>query len=557
MRRSHAGALLVVSAVLAGAASSAPTAPTAPTRKALEGDWETVIVSPKRPWIFLVRLNAGGLGWTGTMSVRGFPDLPLRDIRMESTHVHFQFPTELDSIVFDGTLINGEIVGHVVEGADETPTRLTRVVPLPAPKNRLEAWQQDLDYARSHLLAYDRSFAPRTRESFEQAVTQLRRELSRKNDAEILVALAHAVALVDNAHTRLRLDPTRQGTFATTLPIRMWWFSNGPYVVRAAAAYRRALRCRVVAIEGHPLSEVRTKVASLFAGNAAWADYLSPIYLTNPDVLYGLGLIRTRKEASFTFEEFGGARFNLSIASVSVDRDAMPDEAWQELSPLTLTGKPPWATALAANAAALPLYLRHPDRPYWFEYSPESSRLYIQFNHADDAPTGPSFASFGASVLAFAANHAVREVVLDLRLNSGGNLDVAQAFMKNLGRDRRIDRAGRLFVVVGPCTFSAGLYHAAQLKQYTHAIFVGEAVGDRLDYWAEGGTIVLPNSQAVLDYANGFHRYSERDYPERQPYYEELRIPSLVPDIAAPMTSVEYFAGRDPALAAIDVRLRR
>jgi hypothetical protein len=438
MRRFHTGAVWVLSAVLAVAASAVPTAP---TRKALEGDWEAVIASPKRPWIFLIRLNAAGLGWTGTMIVRGLPDLPLRDIRTESTRVHFQFPPELDSIVFEGTLTNGEIVGHVVEGAQKTPTRLARVVPLPAPRNRLEAWQQDLDFARRHLLAYDRSFTPRAREAFEQALTQLRRELPRKNDAEILVALSHAVALADNAHTRLRLDPTRQGTFATTLPIRMWWFSNGPYVVRAATAYRRALRCRVVAIDGHELSEVRTKVTGLFAGNAARADYLSPIYLTSPDILYGLGLIRTRNEASFTFEDPGGARFSLSIRSVSFDRDAMPDESWQELSPLTVTGKPPWATALTANAAALPLYLRHPDRPYWFEYLPETKRLYIQFNHADDAPTGPSFADFGASVLAFTGGHTIRDVVVDFRLNSGGNLDVAKAFMRSLGRDGRVDRA--------------------------------------------------------------------------------------------------------------------
>jgi hypothetical protein len=147
--------------------------------------------------------------------------------------------------------------------------------------------------------------------------------------------------------------------------------------------------------------------------------------------------------------------------------------------------------------------------------------------------------------------------VVDLRLNSGGNLDVAKGLMRSLGREEKINRRGRLFVIVGHCTFSAGLYHAAQTKQFTKAIFVGETVGDRLDFWAEGGEIVLPNSHAVICYSNGFHRYSGLRYPQHQPYYEELAVPSLAPDIPAPTSSKDYFSGRDPALEAIEARLRQ
>src|SRR4029078_7872905 len=103
---------------------------------------------------------------------------------------------------------------------------------------------------------------------------------------------------------------------------------------------------------------------------------------------------------------------------------------------------------------------------------------------------------------------------VDLRLNSGGNLEVARDFMKGL-----YDALGtkQLFVITGNCTFSAGLYHAAQLKQFTHATFVGEPVGDRLDYWAEGGMLVLPYSGAVIEYADGFHRYSLKEHAENKP----------------------------------------
>ena len=114
-----------------------------------------------------------------------------------------------------------------------------------------------------------------------------------------------------------------------------------------------------------------------------------------------------------------------------------------------------------------------------------------------------------------------------------------------------------MFVIVGRCTFSARFYHAAQMKQLSQAIFVGEPVSDRLDYWAEGGRIVLPNSGVAIWYSNGFHRYSRVDHPEGQPYFGQLSIRDLSPDTLTRLTSADYLAGRDPALAAIVARLPR
>jgi hypothetical protein len=42
---------------------------------------------------------------------------------------------------------------------------------------------------------------------------------------------------------------------------------------------------------------------------------------------------------------------------------------------------------------------------------------------------------------------------------------------------------------------------------------------------------------------------------ENRPYYEELSIPALAPDILTPLSSADYFAGRDPALEAILSRI--
>jgi len=553
MNRSGTVLLFVLAAAIAGTAG--PIIADGARCETLQGDWEMVIASPRRPWNLLVHLRQEASVWTGRLQIEGLAEFALENVRVDSSFVRFRFPPELDSIPFEGIRVDGRIVGHVVEDGQRIPARLTRFVPLPLPANRIESWRQDLEFARVRLLAYDRSFTPRARERFRDAIARLERSLARTDDAEVLANLAKAVGVAGNAHTRLRLDPTRGGTFGTELPIRIWWFHDGPYVIRSTAAYRRALGCRVVAIQGLDPLRARKRVEGAFAGNRSWKTYLAPIYLTNPDMLHGLGLTSSPDGARFTFEDPQGERLDLWVSANPVNPESRAAESWQELSPLVPAERSGGTTPVRAPPGGPPLYLRHPEQPYWFEFLPTSGVLYFQFNRAENAEEGPAFPAFADSLMGRIRTDEVRSVVVDLRFNSGGDLNVARAFMVDLAREPKLRPRGRLFVIVGRCTFSAGLYHAAQLKQLARATFVGEPVGDRLDYWAEGGEIILPNSSAVIAYSNGFHRYSTIEYPGYRPYYEALAVPRLAPDLVTPLSSSDYFAGRDPALEAILARI--
>ena len=114
-----------------------------------------------------------------------------------------------------------------------------------------------------------------------------------------------------------------------------------------------------------------------------------------------------------------------------------------------------------------------------------------------------------------------------------------------------------MVVLTGRATFSAGITHAAQWKQFAQAAIVGEPVGDHLDLWAEGGNLVLPNSRLTVHYANGFHTYSQRDYPQFQPYFADLNVTTLAPDAEVEATWSDYAAGRDPLFDAAGARIRK
>lgn len=413
----------------------------------------------------------------------------------------------------------------------------------------MEAWKQDLDVVRSRFLKYDRSFAPPARAAFEKAILRLEVSLPDLSDQEIIVAMSKAIALSGNAHTRLYL--LRNRTELRRLPVRVHRFSDGLFVVRATSAHRDTLGCRVASLGSLDPQEVSERVARLFAGNASWVDYKSSYFMTSPEILYGLRMIEEMEKATFGFDCPDGKSFERALMPLPLQRKKKATEAWRDLSPLWRDGGDEWETALSA-AASTPLYLRDPYRHYWFEYMEKSKALYLQYNRSQNMPKGASFSDFAAEVEAFVGRQPIEVFILDLRFNTGGNNGIAAGFMEKLVTLEKEKKIGRLYVITGRATFSAGISHAAYLKQYSNATFVGEPVGDELDTWSEGGNIVLPNSGLTVHFTNGFHSLSSVEHPEYEQYeWSDLSLEDLAPDILVRASSGDYFSGRDPALEAI------
>jgi hypothetical protein len=147
----------------------------------------------------------------------------------------------------------------------------------------------------------------------------------------------------------------------------------------------------------------------------------------------------------------------------------------------------------------------------------------------------------------------VHKIVFDVRFNTGGDLSIGRPFINQLGAFAK-ERKIKVYVITGRATFSAGIYHAMQLRQFADAMVVGEPIGDILEIWSEGGNLLTPNSKLSLHFADRLHSYSPLVRPEFDQYLvkdTDLSIANPGPDILMKMTARDYFAGRDPALAWI------
>ena len=122
---------------------------------------------------------------------------------------------------------------------------------------------------------------------------------------------------------------------------------------------------------------------------------------------------------------------------------------------------------------------------------------------------------------------------------------------------------GRIFVLTSPWTFSAAISTAGYLEQAggERVTIVGEMVGDRLEFWAEGRLVRLPYSGAAMSYSRQRHDYKTGCRPYTDCHGPVVRNPisvnTLAPDIEAPITIESILAGRDPAMEAIAQSLRR
>jgi len=433
-------------------------------------------------------------------------------------------------------------------------TAQTPVVPAKnagaRPRLTTAQWREDLQFAVDTFLAHDRSFNPEARKQFRAVITELQKTADEKSDEQIIVALAKAVALSGNAHTRLYL--LRNRSELRRYPIRVWWFADGLYVVRTTPEYSELLGARILRLGGRSVAQLKRAVDPLFAGNASWLKYMSAYTMTSPDVLIGLGLVPGDGKTEVEFMSRGGKRERRQLEPLPLRRSDQPTESWWDLAPTRNRDDGAWVSALSLEAARLPLYLRNTQRQYWSQFLPAGRLFYIQFNRSGDAVHEP-FAEFGKRVLNELHAIAVNKIVVDMRFNTGGNLDIARTFMDQLAALAR-ERKLKVYVITGRATFSAGLFHAMQLRQFARAVLVGEQLGDRLDFWSEGGNDIAPNSKLSLHYADRFHSYSPIKHPELEQYLinnTDLSISNPGPDILVNLTSSDYFAGRDPALQTI------
>lgn len=402
--------------------------------------------------------------------------------------------------------------------------------------------KEDLDWFRANVFAVERSYSPAGRAEAERRLDALEGTLERTNAVAFEIEIARIVALADNGHSTV--FASSRAPWSNRIPIRLTTFGDEFRVMRAIPKYRDLLGTKLVAIDGKPVAVARDSGRTLFGGVPAWRDRNLPMFLESPDQLHVLGIVQSSRAADYTFITDAGQTIRRRIIADFSEAGGPPPD-------FLLYGQEVgnWMVPAHAN---LPWSLRDSQTAFRSRSAPEIDGLVIQMRRIVDGPSQGILKFIEEMKARIEAEHP-RNVALDLRMNSGGNLNNTREFMKALPGLV----PGRIFVITGPGTFSAAISTAGYLKQAApdRVTVVGEEVGDRLVFFAEGLPATAPNSGMVIglatqrhDYHGGCKAFTDCHGPViRFP----LALPTLAPDVPAPLTFADWRAGRDPAIDAI------
>lgn len=396
-------------------------------------------------------------------------------------------------------------------------------------------WREDLAYlARELPRRHADLFHSMRREQFDSALAALDRKLPGLARHQVIVELARLVALAGDGHTAVM--PTRDPKIGfRAYPVKLYFFKDGLFVRSAARAHADLVGARVVRIGRLTADEAYRAVRVLIGrDNEMSARYFAPFLLVMPEILHAIGAIDEPDVAPLLLEQAGARTIALlrpagPAAMLPADTDASwaQDDGWVDLR--------------GADGPGTPLWLRgDPLAPLRLEHDPATRTAYVQYNRAADA-TGETVADFARRLRAFVDTAAVDRLVLDLRLNRGGDGELNRPLLLSLVQAPKLQGPGRLFVVIGRSTLNAAQSLVHDLEQETDAVFVGEPTAGRPNAYGDAGRITLPRSGVTVSVSS----------PYRQRAHPLDPRPWKAPDVAAELTSRDYRANVDPALREI------
>ena len=414
--------------------------------------------------------------------------------------------------------------------------------------------REDLVAFRAQVLDRDRSYSAAARTQAESQLARLEADVDRVTPAQFALAIARIVALADNGHTNAAAS-VRARQF-NRVPVRLAVFGEEFRVLRATEANADLLGARLVSIDGHAVTQLRDSARTLSGGVPRRRDRFAPFLFESPEQLHAMGLATNAARATYAFQTLDGRAVQRELSD---EANRAPDVrgGGRSMFPALLPdeqGK--WRVLLNANQA--PWSLSEPDAPFRWRAAPEIDGMVVELRQTVSSP-GNAIDAFLADMAQRIESGRPRNLVIDMRVNGGGNLNTARDFMKRLPELV----PGRIFALTSPWTFSAAISSIGYLEQTApdRVTIVGEEVGDRLEFWAEGGPTTLPTSRLVIsiatqrhDYRNGCRAFSDCHRPV---VVNPIAVPSLAPDIAAPWTIGAYRTGRDPAMEAVAATIKR
>ncbi len=347
---------------------------------------------------------------------------------------------------------------------------------------------QDLDQIVRTVLPTYPSFRGIGRADIDRHINEARHHARANAKDEFLLSLMRLLALPGNGHTRLIPN-----TAISIIPLRFVTIGAAVRLLDAAPGFAGEVGGELISINGVTIHDIEGAAKRFLAGTRQRKRVIGPILFAWPAALISLGVYSGGETIEYRIRNKKGRISELVLNSA----DKVPGSAFY---PQSEHGK--------ADAS----------------WSPRSFLEIRDFGEPGLLLVLPSFFDPGGTSLSNAVSNAADLVrsrpdtplVVDVRGNTGGNFLLTMPLIDAISEGAKDRKIGLL---VDKFTFSAAVVFVAILKYRlgSRLKLIGEEMGDGLTFFAEGGTIGLSSSGAVVRYSSAFHDWAGGRIDETTP----------------------------------------
>lgn len=387
---------------------------------------------------------------------------------------------------------------------------------------REKAWICDIDYLKKRIVELHYNSSHFVHEnSFENKILSLKSRIDSLSDQQIVVELMEVLGSLGNGHNLIIPTSPKNGSLKR-LPIQIYQFDDGIFIIDAEKDFQKLVGYKLEYIEGMPIEEALLKTNAVNSrDNDMQTLWLGPYYLGLPDVLEGLGIIKVTNQVTLTLSDSKGEPQEVTMNPVNWNFSGFPKMPKQKTE-------------------TVPLFLSKMNDPFWYKLLQNDNVIYIQFNAVRNKED-QSFNDFNFELRNQFAQSETQNLILDLRHNHGGDGSLLPPLIKTLNSFEITNPRGKIFVIIGRETFSAGHNLLTEITKNVDAILVGEPSGSKPNHIGESGWFQLPYSKLMGLVSTQFHQDSKAEDNRKW----------IAPHIPVSLSSTDYFKGNDKILNVI------
>ena len=420
------------------------------------------------------------------------------------------------------------------------PVILILVFAMPSHSQSIDKklWQDDLRYLQSTIhTKYSNLFYNVTPHQFDSTKERTIKEIPSMEDYQFQVAVGKIMAMFRIGHTQAGylFQPFHTATgekLFPSIPIEFYMFSDGFFIKSAASKFKDIVGARILQIGDYPTKEALDKLRP-FVNYENEQGFIAsaPFYLRFPKLVYTAGISGTQDRLKLKYEK------NNQEKEILID----PDQSPIVFKATGLEVIPGWLDVSDLSKNPIPLWKQNGDKYRNRVYLPGTKTYYIRhsvtLNDKDQ-----TLVNFFDQAYDFVEKNDVEKLVLDVRMNGGGNNQLIKPIITGIIQLKKINKKGKFFCIIGRRTFSACQNLVNELERYTEVIFVGEPTSENVNFYGDTKTETLPNSKIQVYCSWLWWQNSDpRDFRK-----------FTAPQLAADMSFSDYSNNIDPAMQVIE-----